>query len=197
MKVLWIAGLAVALAGCKEGGSIRVSRFTAYPRDSGGCVLVADLVATRDSSNVDVTMRACAGSDCSAVTREMTEGPFLPGRPKTVQFDVAGCPASPDRVEVEVHRWGSPNNALSQVTLVREERAPSEGGGCDVRVVLQRGEPIIGDALVFLVARDTEGRPLDRTLPFQLAPTPGPSGHSNSFVPACESVATVEVQVVT
>ena len=197
MRALWIAGLAVALAGCKESGSIRVPHFTAYPLESGSCVVVADLVATRDSSNVDVTMRACAGSDCSAVTREMTEGPFVPARAKTVKFEVAGCPASPDRVEVEVHRWGSRNNALSPVSLVREERSPAAGGGCDVRVVLRRGEPIIGDALVFLVARDAEGRPLDRTLPFQVGSTPGMSGHSDSFAPACTSIAAIEVQVVT
>lgn len=185
----------LALAGCKEGGQVTAARFTVYPGAAGACVVVADLVSTRNSSNVDVTLRACAGEVCSAASREMTEGPFMPGRAKTVQLELGGCPDGVDRIDVDVSRWGSINNALSVVEVARVEKAPRDGGGCDARVVL-RPVKQIGDSLVFLVARDREGRPLDRTLPFPVPESKEMSGHQDAFASACEAIDRLDVQVV-
>jgi hypothetical protein len=196
VRALWIAGLVAGLAGCKEGGSISVPTWTVHAGEGGGCTLVADLVSTRDSSNVDLTLRACAGERCSAETREMTEGPFVPGRAKTVQVGLGGCPEAPDRIEVSVSRWGSANNPLSRVEVARVERAAADGGGCEVRVVLRSIEQS-GDALVFLVARDRAWRPLERTLPFSLPEGTPMTGHPAVFAARCETIETVELQVVT
>lgn len=64
-----------------------------------------------------------------------------------------------------------------------------------MRVVLKSLEQV-GDALVFLVARDRDGRPLDRTLPFPVPPAPAMGGFPATFAPGCDAIDTVDLQVV-
>jgi hypothetical protein len=185
--------LAMATACGDRSGAITASRFTVHPGPDGSCVLVADLVADRDSSNVDLTVAACAGQHCSIPSRLITEGPFVPGRPKTIQYELDRCPARPDRVAIEISRWGSHNNALPRVVVERFDRSVVDAN-CTVQALLRATDQVT-DSLVFLVARDGEGRPLDRTFPFGLPRSTGPRQETVTFNAACDSIHAVEVQV--
>jgi len=77
-----------------------------------------------------VTRRACSGSTCSAAsTGYPTEGSFLPGVAVTIKRELEGCPSHPDRIAVDVSRWGSTNISrrvsTSSGRCVRATAAPA------------------------------------------------------------------------
>jgi hypothetical protein len=154
--------LACALLACSERGSITSRSFTVTPLSGDSCTLIADLVSDRDSSNVDITVAACSGSRCSGRSSTRTEGPFVPGRAKTVAIELDGCPDHPDRIDVAVSRWGSRNNALPTATVEHLDKSPDETR-CRIDSVLHTSAEF-GDSTVFLVARDHASRPAGREL---------------------------------
>jgi hypothetical protein len=190
----------LAFLGCSDSGSIKADRFTvhapAYATDpqASACVVVADLVSTRDSSNVDLTIKACAGSTCSLPSHQgVPEGPFVPGRAKTIEYELERCPSQPDRILVDVSRWGSMNMGIGGNGVVtRFEKTPGDDGRCSVAASL-RVQNQVTRSLAFLVARDSEARPLARTIPFNVAE---PQVVTEAFSVACELIASMELQVV-
>lgn len=190
MRVLLLAALLVA---CHKD-RIEAPRFTVYA-SGAGCVVVADLVSQRDSSNVDLQLKACKGDRCSAPSnRNVAEGPFAPGRAKTVSYQLGDCPPEPDRIDIEVTRWGSPTNGLPTGVVDHVDKV-SEDGGCRLDASVHV-DGAFGDSLSILVGRDAAGKPLDRSLPFSV-PKSGPHRETWRTATPCDRIATLELQPVT
>jgi hypothetical protein len=194
-RLIWFV-VPLATLGCGDPGRIEATRFTVYPLGSK-CIVAADLVSTRDSSNVDLTIKACSGPTCSTPSnRQGAEGPFFHGTTKTIQYELEGCPPQPDRIVVEVSRWGSTTGLGRPVGVVdRFQKTPVDGGRCSVATFLRVLDQVV-DSTVFLVARDAWGRPLDRSSPSGVPKTTEPYRETHTFQVRCELITSVDVQVV-
>lgn len=188
--------IVLASFGCHESGSIEATRFTVAAHGTK-CVVIADLVSTRDSSNVDLDIKACAASTCSASSHTgVADGPFVPGRAKTSVFEVENCPPKPDRVVVEVSRWGSANAIVPpRATVDHVAKTPSDGGSCNVAATVHVAQPAAASSVI-LVARDAETRPLDRSRALIAIPSGAAQPVTETFRVPCERIAAVDAEVI-
>jgi hypothetical protein len=190
----WVVVIVVALCAC-DRHSITATSFTVYRGDGGGCSVVADLISTRDSSNVDLEVRACGGQDCSLPSEgHPTRGSFRPGRIRTESFGFGSCPTSIDRLAIKVSRWGSSTSLLRGFTIDGVERQP-QGNGCSVHAQVATDDALgFGDS-ISLVARSADGKPAAVSLlGASRVDPPWPARVEAIFNVPCEQVHTVELQ---